>query len=64
MTVDGRWIRCDGYRCQTATLFDVRSISTGARRPDDIRRWFTMDGWRSAPGEGGSEGQLDYCPLH
>ena len=64
MTVDGNWIQCDGYGCHTATLFDVRTISTGAKTPADIRRWFAMDGWISKPGEGGSEWHVDYCPLH
>jgi hypothetical protein len=64
MTLRGNWIRCDDHRCETETLFDVRTISTGAKYPEDIRRWFDMDGWTSKPGEGGSEGKLDFCPVH
>jgi len=64
MTLEGNWMRCDAFGCDGATLFDVRTISTGARRPDEIRRWFGLNGWRSVAGDGGSEGQLDFCPLH
>lgn len=61
---DGDPIRCDGYGCETATIFDVRTIAKSARYPEEIRRWFAMDGWKSGPGEGGSQGLLDFCPLH
>ncbi len=64
MTLQGNWLCCDGPGCHTETIFDVRTISHGAKYPGVIRRWFTMDGWRSLPGRGGSEGMRDYCPLH
>jgi hypothetical protein len=64
VTLDGNWIKCDAFGCEIATIFDVRTMSTGAKSPKDIRRWFAMDGWTSVPGGGGSEGMRDYCPLH
>jgi hypothetical protein len=64
VTLDGTWIKCDVYGCDTAILFDVRTIAHSAKHPDQIRRWFAMNGWNSKVGEGGSEGLVDACPLH
>lgn len=62
MTVDWDWIRCDSLGCDTTAFYDA--TSTVAKGPEVIRRWFGMDGWNSRPGDGGSEGRLDFCPAH
>ncbi len=64
MTLAGDWIRCDEHHCDTETLSDVRTFSSGAKYPEDIRLWFAVDVWTSKPGEGGSEGNLDFYPQH
>ncbi len=64
MTVNGNTIRCDAYGCRIGLSLGIRPPGATTTMPEDVRKWFAMDGWTSTAREGVSGSQVDYCPLH